>query len=63
MTLALYVTGLLASEHAVSLPVVLTLAALLLAPAVDWRRMAVPAEHPGARHAEQIDPFTVDRVQ
>jgi hypothetical protein len=40
VTLALYVMGLLASEHAVSLPVALTLAALLLSPQGEWGRMA-----------------------
>jgi hypothetical protein len=40
LTLALYMLGLLASEHAVSLPLALSSAAVLLSPRVDWRRMA-----------------------
>lgn len=39
VTLALFVVALLASEHAVSFPFALTLAALLLAPRADWRRL------------------------
>ena len=40
VTLLLFVIALLASEHALSFPIVLTLASLLLAPRCDWRRMA-----------------------
>jgi len=40
ITLTLFVVALLASEHAVSLPLVLTTAAIVLEPSPDWRRIA-----------------------
>jgi len=39
LTLFLFCVSLLASEHAVSFPIVLTLAAVLLGPRCDWRRV------------------------
>jgi hypothetical protein len=39
VTLLLFVIALLAGEHAMSFPIVLTLAALLLEPHYNWRRM------------------------
>jgi len=41
ITFLLFLVALLASEHAVSLPVALTLADVLLPPRPDWRRIAV----------------------